>query len=595
MKNLFRSNDSGGEPEDFVLFRPEENTDNAETEYTEYNKEEYNDAAADGTEAVSGRDTANDSDTANEAENESEELSVTRKINTDEVTAALVEQSAYEEKSGFGKTLYDFINKHKVASICAGAAAVVLIVASLSYGMIISANPLRGYEQTAVERGSVTRTMEVEGTLSTDSRYEITSLVAGKIIESDFEVGDEVSKNDVLYQLDDTEAKLAVERAKNELDKASDTTLNSSNTTVRITATETGVISNLNIATGSSVTAGGQIGTIKKADGTVVPLMSYVSGTVTVVSVRSGQNVSTGQLVASVRLAGSTNEKSTAYDKKSSEIDLQTAQKQLQDYTIKSPVSGIVTEKNNRVGDNVGITNSDKPMMVVLDTSKLTFTFSVDEYRVREIKKGQAATVSVDSIPDTAFSGEVTAVSAEGKRNEEGKTMFDVMVSIYEPGDLKAGMNVKAKVILDSVTNALYVSEKALMESDGQNALVFVKVNADDNAGGDDTSAGESLENELAYPWIKVPKGCELIRVKYGISDGNNVHILSGLRIADIVVYDPEKTEELVVSTADSKDDKGQKSDNLFDDEADKDDSDEDTEKQLQSEIDRILQGTDNL
>lgn len=580
MKNLFRSNDSGSEPEDFVLFRPEENADNAETEY---NEEEYNDVAAD------------EKETENGAEDETEELSVTRKINTDEVTAALSEQSVYGEKSGFRRTIYDFINKYRIASICAGAAVIVLIVLFISYGMIISANPLRGYEQTAVERGSVTRAMEVEGTLSTDSRYEITSLVAGKIIESDFEVGDEVSKNDVLYQLDDTEAKLAVERAKNELDKASDTTLNSSNTTVRITATETGVISNLNIATGSSVTAGGQIGTIQKADGAVVPLMSYVSGTVTVVSVRSGQNVSTGQLVASVRLTSSTNEKSTAYDKKSSEIDLQTAQKQLQDYTIKSPVSGIVVEKNNRVGDNVGITDSDKPMMIVLDTSKLTFTFSVDEYRVREIKKGQSATVNVDSIPDTTFSGEVTAISAEGKRNDEGKTMFDVMVSIYEPGDLKAGMNVKAKVILDSVTNALYVSEKALMESDGQNALVFVKTDADGNVDGDDTSAGESLENELAYPWIKVPKGCELIRVKYGISDGNNVHILSGLQLADIVVYNPEKIEELVISTADSKEDKSQESDKLFDDEDDDDGSDEDTEKQLQSEIDRILQGTNNL
>lgn len=557
MRNLFRK-DKGNisdTPEDFVLFKGE--TENEGT--------------------ISEIENVTD---------DNENIENTNSIDVQAVSEALEKTKDTKHKKVSKGAFGGVVASHRGLSACVAAVLILAIVAGGGLGIVMLSNPLYGYAQVAASKENIMRTMETTGTLASGDRYEITSLVAGKIISAGYDIGDEVSQNDVLYKLDDTEAKLAVERAKNEVEKAKDAALNPVNTTARITATESGVIQTLGIKTGTSVTAGNQIGTVKKTDGTIVPVFAYMSGQVTVVSVRVGQSVSVGQLIATVNTKGG-DEQDAEYDKKSSEIDLQAVQRQLDNYTIKSPVKGIVVEKNAKAGDNVGVTDTSKPMMVILDTSTLNFTFSVDEYKVREIEKGQAAIITADSIPDTTFSGTVTAVSTEGWAGEDGKPMYDVKVVISDPGDLKAGMNISAKIVLASVTNTISLPEKALMESDGENALVFCKIEDPD------ADLTESIENELAYPWIKVPKGCELRLVKYGISDGERVQILSGLKLGDIVVYDPDKDfGALVPTTLEIEND-----DIEIDIDTDEEgtESEEEIEEALNQEIEKIIGNHSNV
>ena len=559
MRNFFRrdKNNVNDTPEDFVLF-----SDNAEAE------------------DVTG-EIANVTD-------EGENIENTNSIDVRAVSAALEKENEKIEsrKRMSNSAFIGFIASHRIFSVCVAAVLVLAIVAGGALSIVTLSNPLYGYAQVAASKENIMRTMETSGTLASGDKYEITSLVAGKIISCGYEVGDEVKQNDVLYKIDDTEAKLAVERAKNEVEKAKDAALNPEKTTARITATEAGVIHTLNIKTASMVTGGSQIGTVKKTDGTIVPIFAYMSGQVTVVSVRVGQSVSVGQLIATVNTK-SGGEQDAEYDKKSSEIDLQSVQRQLDNYTIKSPVTGVIVEKNAKSGDNVGVTDSSKPMMVILDTSTLIFTFSVDEYKIREIEKGQAAIITAESLPDTTFSGTVTAVSTEGWAGEDGKPMYDVKVVISDPGDLKAGMNISAKIVLASVTNTISLPEKALMESDGENALVFCKIEDPD------ADLTESIENELAYPWIKLPKGCELRLIKYGISDGDRVQILSGLKLGDIVVYDPDKDYGTLVPTTL----KIESDDIEIDVDPDEDEieSEEEIEEALNAEIERIISSHSNV
>lgn len=489
-------------------------------------------------------------------------------------------------KSHFG-SLGALTKKHRVLSICICSVLIAAILAGSAFGILTLSNPLHGYAQVAAEKGSIMRTYDVSGTLASGDKYEITSLVSGKILESDFGIGDTVKKGDLLYKIDDTEAQLAVDRAENEVARAKDDTANnasSSPTTYKIIASEAGTVQTIGIKAGSMVSPGSQVGTLKKADGTTSAIICYVSGSIAAVSVKEGQSLSPGQIIATINPTNTTTQRNTTYDKKSSEIDLQSAQRHLENYEITAPVEGVIVEKNIKAGDNVGITDSNKPMMVIVDTSHLTFTFRVDEYKIREFKKGQTVSVKTESIPDTDFSGEITAVSNEGVLNDAGVPMYDVTVTIDEPEDLKSGMKVSGTVVLDSKKNVLSVPEKALMESDGRNALILVKSDDPENA---DADVSETLENELNYPWIKIPKGCELVSVKYGLSDGTSVQILSGLSLGDIVVYDPENENQLVTSTL--TDDS--ESDNLSDDELDLglDEDNEDIDKDLQRAIEEQI------
>lgn len=451
------------------------------------------------------------------------------------------------------KKIKRFQNRKSVllgSGILVGA---VILISAVVAVLAIMMNPLRGYTEVTVSKGNVIPSMNTSGVMEANAYYSITSLVSGTVIESKPEVGDRVEAGSVLYKLDDTEAQLALKRAENQLDKSKAIGASSKVSTSKIYASDSGVIQTLNISTGSSVSAGQIVATLTKTDGTVVSVTSSVSGTVSAVSVSRGRSVSSGTLIATVTDdASAMTQKTNSYDQKSNQYDVEAARKQLENYVIKAPVSGVITEKNTKVGDNVAITNMDNPMMVIVDMNSMKFTFQVDEYTIMDMEVGQNAIITTDSIPNETFAGEVTRVASAGKADENGKVQFDVDVTVDEPGDLKAGMNVNAKIILASATNVLYLPEKALLEADGQNALVLVKEDklAESAEMQDDYSDGASDE-ELAFPWIKVPKGCKLVTVKYGISDGTNVEIISGLTQGNEVVYDPDwETKELVPSTA---------------------------------------------
>ena len=272
MGNLFRrdKNKINDAPEDFVLFN------NAEAKV----------GADEGTNATDDR----------------ENIENTGSIDIHAVSAALDKENEERKirKSKSNGAFSGFIASHRVLSACVAVILVLAIVAGGALGIVTLSNPLYGYAQVAASKENIMRTMETSGTLASGDKYEITSLVAGKLIHCGYEVGDEVKQNDILYKIDDTEAKLAVERAKNEVEKAKDAAQNPEKTTARITSTESGVINTINIKTASMVTGGSQIGTVKKTDGTIVPIFAYMSGQVTVVSVRVGQSVSAGQVIATV-------------------------------------------------------------------------------------------------------------------------------------------------------------------------------------------------------------------------------------------------------------------------------------------------------
>ncbi len=472
----------------------------------------------------------------------------TSTIDVAEVSARLKKNRFSSQAKGYASSVWLFARNHRIASICICVVLVAAIISLGAFGFIALKNPLYGYAQAAASKSSIMRTMPISGTLESGDKYEITSLVSGKVISSAFDVGDKVTKNDVLYQLDDTEAKLAAERAKNEVDMASDST-SAAPTTYRIISSEAGTVQSLSIKAGSTVSPGSQVGTLLRDDGSVTAITSYVSGTVSVLSVRAGQSLSAGQIIASVNSSSSEAEKNRPYYKRSAEIELQAAQRQLEHYSIKSPVTGVVVEKKTKNGDNVNATDHENPMMVILDTSNLKFTFSVDEETVCNLEKGQVVSVKSESAPDANFKGEILTVSREGILSEDNKLMFDVTVIVNEPEDLRAGMKVSGSVLLDSVQNVLSVPTKSLMESDGTQALVFVKSDESDTAADIEKSNTLALE----YPHIKVPAGCRLVSVRYGLSDGTFVHIKSGLKLGDIVVYKPRNSHILVENPDDDK------------------------------------------
>jgi HlyD family secretion protein len=93
--------------------------------------------------------------------------------------------------------------------------------------------------------------------------------------------------------------------------------------------------------------------------------------------------------------------------------------------TIRSPINGVVTRVNNKVGEVVTgtINYPGTVIMEVSDRSKMLVVAQVDEADVGEMELGQRAVVSVQAFPDIKFRGTVNEI-AQKHRFSDNRTRY---------------------------------------------------------------------------------------------------------------------------------------------------------------------------
>lgn len=170
------------------------------------------------------------------------------------------------------------------------------------------------------------------------------------------------------------------------------------------------------------------------------------------------------------------------------ENKLSNTQDSVEDYTITAPISGTVITKNAKVGDKISKSSSGTTTMAVIyDLSTMTLEMSVDELDVSSIKVGQSVEITADAVESETFTGTVTNVSLQSSYSN-GVTNYPVTVTLDDTGSLLPGMNVDAKIILDSSENALVIPASALMRGN----RVYVKKSSDSTENADTQRNGSS-------------------------------------------------------------------------------------------------------
>lgn len=224
------------------------------------------------------------------------------------------------------------------------------------------------------------------------------------------------------------------------------------------------------------------------------------------------------------------------------ENQLSNTQDNIDDYTITAPISGTIVTKNSKVGDKISRSSGSTTtaMAVIYDLSSMTLEMSVDELDVSNVKVGQSVEITADALEGETFHGTVTNVSLQGSYSN-GVTNYPVTVTLEKTGDLRPGMNVDAKIILDSSENALCIPAGALMRGD----RVYVKGTPETTASEEETAEGtEGTANSEAgsadfAQGGNVPDGFYAVQVKTGVINDDYVEILSGLSEGDEVYVDP--------------------------------------------------------
>ena len=258
-------------------------------------------------------------------------------------------------------------------------------------------------------------------------------------------------------------------------------------------------------------------------------LTTLAAGTVTAINVQEGGAVNKDDIVLQISGEDLTEAiQSAAETLRSAELNMDNLQEAMSNYTVTSPISGTIIEKNAKAGDAL---TAGADLCTIYDLSYLVMVINVDELQVSDVSVGQSVQVTADAVPDKTYTGTVTRVSMKGSSNG-GTTTYPVTVRIDETEGLRPGMNANAEIVTAEAKNALAVPNAAIVR--GGYVLV--------------TKDSPSAAN--ADPDMTAPEGYVYVPVKIGVSDDDYTQIISGVTGNDTVAYDPSS-----VSTDDYYDD----------------------------------------
>lgn len=176
-------------------------------------------------------------------------------------------------------------------------------------------------------------------------------------------------------------------------------------------------------------------------------------------------------------------------DYDSAQANLSSAEKQVAEATVVSPVDGVIANKNLTNGQNVSAGNQ---LMTVEQLEAVHVVINVEQRDMAYLKMGDSVTVTVDAYPDKTFTGIVDVISpVAGKENR----MFRVKVKVDNPEMLlKPGMFVQVQLNLGAPKMVLSVPQKAVL---GQKGVQYVFTVEDGKAKKIRVEAGDIVGDRL--------------------------------------------------------------------------------------------------
>ena len=364
--------------------------------------------------------------------------------------------------------------------------------------------------EAKVKYGDIIETIEQSGTIEPYERREITALVNGEVISSPFKEGDFVNEGDTLYQIDDEDAQLNLERTRNGITK-SQLDLNETNKNIaklNIYASGSGTLTDFKLEKGDEIQVG-EIGKIvntatltakipftqadynKISVGNSVTVtsaayMMSMQGTVThkydssVGTASDGsylKNIEVsiqnpGSLSSGVTVSGAVNTYSgTVYSAKSGQIESGS------ETSLRAEVAGTVKSVNVKNGDNVtrgqliatlesdNLSNSRTNSELSLSDSKISLKSgqkALEDYNITAPISGTVITknVEVGDKIDSSNAKEALMVVAD-----MSKMKFTISVDELEIEDISLGQT--AVVDADALPGVTFNGVVTAIASEG--------------------------------------------------------------------------------------------------------------------------------
>lgn len=188
------------------------------------------------------------------------------------------------------------------------------------------------------------------------------------------------------------------------------------------------------------------------------------------------------------------------------EASLRQAQDRLGESRITAPIDGAVVKRSVAVGQSViGTAAGGTPVITIAQLTPVLVKVLVDESDIARVTRQAQIEITADALPGVMLSGRVLRVAPQ-PIVEQNVTQYPVTIEVNDPRRvLRLGMTVDAEFVLARRTGVLLVPQEAVRGKDSK--AVFV------------------VEGTELKPRV----------VKTGLSDGRFIEVLRGLREGELV------------------------------------------------------------
>ena len=202
---------------------------------------------------------------------------------------------------------------------------------------------------------------------------------------------------------------------------------------------------------------------------------------------------------------------------------LETANAQLQLYTLKSPISGIVTLLGATAGETV---DTSTKVATIANLSNLQLRIDIPASQASQVHHGELVTFTVESMPDRSFSSHVDTVSHQLDPNTG-------TVAAYATVDnrnlqLRDDQIANIELTVERRDHATCIPESALLTDPDSGAKTVAVVDSDNVVHMDAVSAGLTVDGRIQIIKGVSPGQTIAVSGQYGLSDGSKVHSVPG-------------------------------------------------------------------
>jgi len=229
--------------------------------------------------------------------------------------------------------------------------------------------------------------------------------------------------------------------------------------------------------------------------------------------------------------------KGAAAQAEAAKAHYQGAEAQVNYSEIKSPITGVITERAVWEGE---MASTGAPLLTVMDVSRVVARANIPQEQAVYLKLGNAATINLgggsDDIP-----GKVIVVSPAV---DSASTTIQVWVQAANPGErLRPGSSVRVSIVAETLKNAVVVPPAALLpNAEGETTVMVV--------GADSVAHEHKAEVGVREP--------DKVQILSGVKPGEQVITVGGVGLEDKAKVSVQKPGEKPAGEKEG-DDKGEK------------------------------------